>query len=202
MSLPPPPDPSNPYGQQPPPYGEPQYPPPGYGYPPPGYPPPPGYAYGYPRPQPSRRSEPKIGWLLLGAGLIGVIGSLSPWAYVDLSRLGGSDITLWGGDRDGAISAFCAGVVAIMGLLIAVRQGQLWTSIVGVVFGSFTVLIALIDLGDINNLYDERSALADDVISTGFGLWLVLVGGVLALALSIVAMVRRPVSAPVGPART
>lgn len=158
-------------------------PPPGYGYPPPGH--------GYPRPAPSKISDPWTGWLLLAAAVVGMAGSLSPWAYVDDLHL-----TLWGGDRDGVISVVCAGIVGVMGLLIGLRQGRLWTPIVAVVFAVFTLLIGLIDLVDVSTLYEGRGDVPQDFVTTAFGLYLVVAGGGLTIALSIVALVRRRAAAP------
>ncbi len=182
----------------PPPYGDPQYPPPGfYGYS--GYPQPGAYTYGYPPtgyhgypgPRRAKVSLPVTGWVLLACGLLGVIGSLAPWASVELFGLSrsvnGTDAS------DGKLTIFCAGVVAVMGVLIALRVGHLWTSIVGLVFAVFTALIAFADFGQINGNYgplkDEH--VPDGVVSVGYGIWLVIFGGVLGIAASIVAMVRR-----------
>ena len=193
----------------PPPYGDPQYPPsdpyvyPGYpqpgpygypGYPQPGrsgYPgyPPAGY-YGYPPPPRAKVSEPVTGWATLACGLLGVVGSVTPWASVHFL---GFNRTINGTDGDGKLSVVCAGVVAVMGLLIALRVGHLWTSIVGLVFAVFTALIGFADVGSINGNYGplKDAQVPDGAVSTAYGIWLVVVGGVLGIVASIVAMVRR-----------
>lgn len=173
--------------------GYPGYPPPGYSaYPPPGYSPypPAGYA-GYPGPSRAKVSAPVTGWAILACGLLGVIGSVTPWASVDFL---GMSQTVSGTDAsDGKLSIVCAGIVAVMGLLIALRVGHLWTSIVALVFAVFVALIGFADFGSINGDYgalkDEH--VPDGVVSVGYGIWLVIFSGVLGIVAAIVAMVRR-----------
>jgi hypothetical protein len=185
------------YGQpaygQPPPYGQPSaYGPPnplnqgaGYGYPPVS-------GYGYPQPAPDRLSAPVTGWLLLIAGVVGVVGSISPWAKVNFFV----DIRVSGMQGDGKLTLVCALIVGVMGLLIVLRQGRLWTSIVALVFAAITVLIALIDVGDINQLYGSGENLPHNLISTAYGIWLVVIAGAAGVLAAIVAMVRRTAVAP------
>jgi uncharacterized membrane protein len=99
-------------------------------------------------------------------------------------------------DRRRQADDLLRGIVAVTGLLIGLRQGRLWTSIVALVFAVVTVLIGFADLGNISQLYGPAKDFPDSVFSVGFGLWLVLIGGVAGLVLSIVAMVRRPELAP------
>jgi hypothetical protein len=204
MSLPPPPG-------QPGPYGQPVDPGPAYGYPAPyGYPdaagaqypypqpsPAPGYGYGYgyPQPPPARRSEPFVGCLLLVAGVLGVLGSVTPWATVHYL---GVSIDVPGTDGDGKLTLAIAVVYAAMALLIVVGQGRLWVSIVALVFAGLNTLVALIDVGSINRLYGPVRALdlPDSAISTSYGIWLVVGGGGLGVAFSIVAMARRTAAGP------
>lgn len=215
MSLPPPPPhqpgyppPPGPYGQQPygppnpyappSPSGQPLYPSEPY-YPgvptfPPGavYPSAPR-GYGYPQPAAARMSQPLTGWLLLGTAVLVIIGSLTPWVTIHIFD---QSATIDGTTGDGKLTIFCGGIVAVTGLLIGLRQGRLWTSIVALVFAVVTVLIGFADLGNISQLYGPAKDFPDSVFSVGFGLWLVLIGGVAGLVLSIVAMVRRPELAP------
>ena len=75
---------------------------------------------------PQRRvSEPVIGWLLLGVAALTVISAVLPWATV----LG---ISIKGTVGDGKLSIFCGAVLAVLGVLIGVRQGRLWVSIVAI----------------------------------------------------------------------
>jgi hypothetical protein len=173
-----------------PPYGEPQYPQPDpYGYP--GYPQPNPWGYsGYPAPPPTKLSEPVTGWAMLLGGVLGAIGSVTPWASVHFLGL---NRTINGTDGDGKLSVVCAGVVAVMGLLIVLRVGHLWTSIVGLVFAVFTALIGFADVGSINGNYGplNDANVPDGAVSTACGVWLVALGGALGVVASIVAMVRR-----------
>jgi hypothetical protein len=190
-----------PYGQPPygqPPYGEPLYGQPEYGQPPYGQPPYgypgygyPGYGYpggGYPQPAPTKVSAPLTGWLLLGTAALSAAGSVTPWVQIQFGSLS-QDVN--GTVGDGKLTLVCAVAVAVTGLVIALRQGRLWASIVALVFAVFTVLIGLADLGSLNQLYGPTTGLPSDVFSIGFGLWLVIVGGLAGIVLSIVALVRR-----------
>jgi hypothetical protein len=63
------------------------------------------------------------------------------------------------------------------------------------VFSALVILVALADIGNINRFVTASSdTFGGDVVSIGPGLWLTLVAGILGLAVSIVAIVRRPVS--------
>jgi uncharacterized membrane protein len=62
---------------------------------------------------------------------------------------------------------------------------------VALVFAAFTVLIGLTDLGSLNQLYGPAGGLPSEVFSIGFGLWLVIVGGLAGIVLSIMALVKR-----------
>ena len=134
-----------------------------------------------------------LGWALLGAGVAAVAGSVLPWASVHLF---GTSTTVNGTDGDGKLTIVLALLVAAMGLLIGLRQGRLWTAIVGLVAGVLTAFIALIDVVDISGVVGSDDRLPVDVISPGFGIWLVLVAGLAGLGLSIAAMVRRTTTGP------
>jgi hypothetical protein len=205
MSFPPPPGPpADPYPQEP--HPQQPYPQQPYPFPAPyeqqapyqpqapyGYQP---YAYpgGYPSPAPSRMSAPIVGWLMLGAAILAIVGSIGTWATVHLF---GQSIDVGGSEAGvGNLTAFFAAVIAITALFIALRQGRLWASIVGLVFATFTLLIGLINLGSLSRLYGPARDLPDNTFSVGYGLWLVIIGAAAALALSIVAMVQRTASGP------
>jgi hypothetical protein len=58
------------------------------------------------------------------------------------------------------------------------------------------LLIGLADLGSLNQLYGPTKGLPSQFFSIGFGLWLVLVGGVAGIVVSVVALVKRTGHAP------
>jgi hypothetical protein len=180
--YPPTPQPQQPYGPpmyQQPSYGPPQYPPPGhFQQPPVGY----GYA-----PPARRLSEPLVGWLLVGVGALTMVAAALPWATV----LG---ISVAGTVADGQLSMVCGAILAGLGVVIGLGQGALWVSITACVFGIFVALIGLLDVGSVGSFARHGSAefLNRDEVSVGGGLWLTLIAGFAAVALSIVGMVRRP----------
>ena len=158
------------------PYGQPPYQP--YGQPPAGY--------GYPAAGP-RVSEPLIGWLLLGAGVLLMIGAPMPWATVLTFSVAG---TVGGGKA----TMFFGVVLAVFGLLIGLKQGRLWVSITACVLAALVVLVAI---GNMGNITDVARKSADNflgnTVSIGSGLWLTLVAGIAALVLSIIGIARRRV---------
>ncbi len=177
-------------GYPPPGYPPPGYPPAGYpGYPPPGYGPPPGYYPGYQPPNPRRRrSEPITGWALFAVGVLTAVASLMPWATFFGVSIGGTK-------GDGTLTVFCAVLISAMGLVIGLRQGLLWTSITALIFSALVTLVALADIGNVSRLVTATSdTFVGGAIRIGPGLWLTLVAGLLGLAVSIVAIVRRPVN--------
>lgn len=201
MTYPPPPPDQPAYGQ--PPYGPPQYAQSQYGpqqpapygqpvYPPADQPQPQPYAqqpmsYGYPAAPPPRLSEPLVGWLLLGAGVLLVIGAAMPWATV-------LTISVAGTVGGGKVTMFFGIVLAAFGLLIGLKQGRLWVSITACVLAALVVLIALGNMGNISSVARKSDELfLGNSVSIGSGLWLTLVMGLAALALSIVGIARRPV---------
>jgi hypothetical protein len=161
-----------------PPWASPPYPPPPYPQPPDG------------RATPAARmvSAPWLGGPLIAAGLLATLGSFLPWATLNLTD---PPTTVNGSDADGTLTAFLAVLAALMGVLIALRKGWVWTSIVSLVASSVGALIALVDLLDATQGVAGGADLPDDVFSVGYGLWLVLSGCVAAMALSIAALAKR-----------
>jgi hypothetical protein len=145
--------------------------------------------FGYPAASDVRRrtSIPWSGWVLLGAGALMLVGSVSPWATVDI--LGG--IAVNGTDGDGVFTLVFAIVIAMMGVLIGVGNGRLWTSVVALIFAGLAAFTAVVDIGNISSVYDGHADVSSDAISVGFGLWLVAVAAGIGVVFSVLAMVRR-----------
>jgi hypothetical protein len=128
------------------------------------------------------------GWVLFAIGVLTAVASLMPWATVFGISIGGTK-------GDGTLTVFCAVLISAMGLVIGLRQGLVWTSITALVFSALVILVALADIGNINRFVTASSdTFGGDVVAIGPGLWLTLVAGILGLAVSIVAIVRRPLS--------
>jgi hypothetical protein len=172
---------------QPPPYGTgPSYP--YYGHPaPPGYP---GYApYAFYPPPPLARqplvSDPLLGWLLLAAAALAAVAAVLPWATVFTRSFPGTD-------GDGVLVILCAIVLAACALVIGLGYGRLWASITACVFAVFITLIGLVDLANVSNVVRSIDAgFLSGSVSVGAGLWLTTAVGMVAMGLSITAIVRR-----------
>lgn len=194
-------NPGPPEWQQPPPYGEPGQPPPNYAAPGPGsyaYPAPPvPTAYGYPSPEAlaARMSPVWTGLLLTAAGLVVAIGSFLTWETI-VATFGGPartiDIAGTSGQRDGKITVFVGAIMLAMGLLIVLRQGRLWVSIVGVVLSAVALVVAIAEIRDVTSTANTVSSIGAGHVDVGPGLYLVLVAAVVGLGASITALcVRR-----------
>jgi hypothetical protein len=118
--------------------------------------------------------DPRAGWALAVAGVVAIVGSVTPWSQAPFG------ISVNGLDGDGQITLACAILAAGMGVLIGLRRGWLWTPLVGAAAAALSTLVAAIDLGNMHG-----------GIHAAYGIWLVLVGSVLAVASGIVALVRR-----------
>lgn len=182
-------------------YGEPVYvpepPPPGFpvaGYP--GYPvrpyqPP---AYGPPPPQPDgpappRNSPPILGWLLLGAATLAVLGAVLPWATV-------YGVALSGVQGDGRLVLGCAAVIIGCGLAISSGRGRLWAPLTALVFALLIALLALINAVSVGTVVSDAGLPLYGHVAVGGGLWLTLIAGILASGVAALAVLSRTAGAP------
>jgi hypothetical protein len=141
-----------------------------------------GYPYG-PPPAAGRVSDASLGWVLLGAGVLAFIGAVLPWATV-------GPISVAGTSGDGALTLFFGMVIGAMGLVIGLRQGRLWASILATVFSGFMTLTAVIDIAHISTFTNRFEGL-DINVRVGAGLWLTLVAGVGSLVCAVLAIIKR-----------
>lgn len=142
-----------------------------------------GYSYGYAWPPAAVRpavSEPVVGWLLVVLGALISIAALLPWA----SAVG---VTISGTNGDGKITLVCGLVVAVLGVIIGLGHGVLWTSITALTFSVIAGLIGLVDVVHGVHVVGEF----DGLVVIEDGLWITLVAGLLSVGMSIVALVRR-----------
>jgi hypothetical protein len=187
-------------------YEQPQYEQPQYQHPYGGHP-----AHVYP-PQPPGASAPRValqwsGALMFLGGAILAVGAFLDWAKV---TLGARHISITGlgslsGDdqfkqfvspskvTDGKIT-LTFGILLIVGaIIILAHQGRVWVGIVGTVLSAICLIIGLADIGQASNANDTYKS--DNIpahLSVQIGLVLTLVGAIVALAFSIVAIcVRR-----------
>lgn len=220
---PPPPVPPNPgepfgqqpYGQQPPPPAPPPPPPPPGAYaPPPGFPPGP-VAYA-PATKPPRPRVPIAGMLLLAGAVLVLVGCLLPWVsggeeslngfdnyycVDDLDCIGTEDA--WGPlgyAEDGSATSFePAAVLSVIGIVVLVAFGITFlaagrvfaVAIISTILTAFGVLIALLFIGVASSAADNLEA------DIGLGVFVHLLGAIVAVAGSIVALAKRRRAAPV-----
>jgi len=204
-----PPPQSGQYQQPPQPYG----PPPGqYQQPPQPYGAPPGYGYP-PPPPPMAAAAPRVSVLWAGALMVLGGAALAVGAFLDWAKVTylGRHVSITGlgslsGDEefkraidpskvtDGKVTLTLGILLIIGGIIILARQGRIWVGIVGTVLAAICLIIALADFGQASDVNDKYKVTAPGAhLSTEAGLTITLLGAIVALAFSIVAIcVRRP----------
>jgi len=157
----------------------------------PGYAPPPGYAPypTAPAQKPPRPAVPIAAYLMLAGGVFLIIGSALNWFSLFGEDFNGfSDA----GDsqKDGPAFVFF-GIVAIgAGITFLAAKRVLAVAIIAVVLEVFAMFAAIADIGDVNDAMDLADSAGFEA-SQGPGLYVVLLGSILALAGSIVALSKR-----------
>ena len=126
--------------------------------------------------------------LLLGGALL-IIGSLLDW-YTQFGRDVNGFSTVDGETRNGPVFVFFGVVAAGFGVAMLAAKRMLAVAILGVVFSALAVLVAFIDLADVADAKDEAPLLGLE-LTQGPGLWVILVGGLVALAGGIAALAKR-----------
>ena len=152
--------------------------------PPPPVPPAPGAA-SPPPPQgfvpqvepPGPTFTPAVIGILIAAALI-VIGSVLPWASIDLGFI---SETIGGLDGDGGITLVLGLIVG--GLGIASKGRKKGLAIGALVAAALTALIAVIDIADVSSTFDGLAL--DSGVSVGYGLWLVLFASLAAIGAAV-----------------
>lgn len=168
-----------------PPHGAPQ---PGYapqqGYPVPGYAAYPGVAVKPPRP------AVQVGSLLLiVGGVLMIAGSFLEWFSIQ-----GESYTGFSGEgsdtKDGPVFVFF-GVLALgFGIAQLMARKVLAVAILSIVFGALALFAALADIGDVSDAMDLAKLIGIEA-SQGPGLWVILVGSLVALAGGIATTAKR-----------
>lgn len=134
-----------------------------------------------PPPQRASNGAPGPPWRLIGLGGAGglALGSVLPWASVQ-SVFG--SITVNGTDGDGVLTLAC-GIIAIIGFAVRKPLLALIPSAIGLAIGLF-------DLIDINrNIGEVETDFAR--ASIGYGLWLLVAGGVVAVVAAALLITQR-----------
>jgi hypothetical protein len=87
-------------------------------------------------------------------------------------------------DSDGVITLPLAIIAAVFALIRMVGKLPTTAAIVGLVVGLLLTLIGFVDVADVR----DRSDLGVDV---GYGLWMVLAGGIAMVVVSIAGIIKR-----------
>lgn len=117
---------------------------------------------------------------VLVAAVLIVIGSVMPWATIDLGFVSQS---IGGLDGDGGITLVLALVTAVLAYLSKGRKTGL--AIGAVVAAAISALIAVIDIADVSSLGGAGDLGIDTGVSVGIGLWLVLIASLGAVGAGI-----------------
>jgi len=130
-------------------------------------------------------SRPTIFWWTAVSAVLMVVGGFGPWATALGVSISGTD----GGDGWFLI---IPGLL-ILGLLFVqtARPRARWPMILAMLLAAIGALVAIVDLNDINNL-GAQDALFDDVIDTGWALYLSLIASLSVILSAIATLVRRP----------
>jgi hypothetical protein len=130
-------------------------------------------------------SRPAIFWLTAVSAVLMVVGGFGPWATALGVTISGTD----GGDGWFLIGP---GLLALGLLFVQVgRPSARWPMILVVLLGALGALVAIVDLNDINNLGAD-DALFDDVVDTGWALYLSLIASLAVVLSAIATLIRRP----------
>ena len=127
--------------------------------------------------------------LVIGTGIAAIViivGSVLPWATVSLGDLSES---VGGMDGDGAITlvlGLLLGAFAVYAYLRGAPRGLAWAA---AVVAAIVAVVAIIDIADVSSLSGDLGDLAD--VSVGFGLWLVLIGGIAGTILAAALALRK-----------
>jgi len=158
----------------------------------PGYAPPPGYGT-YPQvaAKPPRPAVPIGAWLLVAGGALMIIGSVLNWYSLGGEKFNGFTEALNSDgemqSNDGPVFTFLAVLSIGFGIAQLAAKRVLAVAILAVIFATFGMLAAIVDVGDLGDLED----LWGQAYEGGSGLYVVLLGSIVALAGGIVTLAKR-----------
>jgi hypothetical protein len=127
--------------------------------------------------------------LMVAGGALLILGSFLNWFTIEgeaFTGFSGED----GDTKDGPVFVFFGVVAAGLGVAMLAAKRMLAVAIIGVVFSVLAMLAAFVDLGDVSDAKDLAGAFGIE-FSQGPGLWIILLGSLLALAGSIAALAKR-----------
>ena len=157
------------------------------------YPPAPGMMPGMMMEKPPRPAVTVGAALMIAGGVLLILGSFLNWftltdGITTVDFTGHTDVG--GESKDGPVFVFF-GVLAVgFGVAMLAAKRVLAVAILGVVFSVLAVFAAFVDLADVADAKDE-APLQGLELTQGPGLWVCLLGSLLALAGSIAALAKR-----------
>jgi hypothetical protein len=142
-----------------------------------------------PTPQPAQAPQaaanPLAKWLWLGGAIVVIIGAFLPWASIDI---GFDSVSKNGTDGDGVIT-IVFGIAAVVLLIIRWNKVRARGLTIGaLVLSALTAVIAVIDMVDVKSRFSDSPFAIS--ASIGIGLWLTLIGALVAVAGTVLALVR------------
>lgn len=131
-----------------------------------------------------RRAVPLAAWLMIAGAALLIVGSFLPWFTIGDQSTSGMD-EIAGETRDGPVFIGLAVIIGVLGIITLVWKRILGVVIATLVVAAFALMAGIIDFGDVQDLKDFFGAEA------GIGLPIVIAGAALAVAGSIVGLVKR-----------
>lgn len=138
------------------------------------------------------KTSPHIPWMFISIGAM-IVGAITPWATV-------FGLSINGTEGDGPIIIVLAVFALAFAVVLAVsskRPRPLWPSIVCLVLGALSAIVALYDWGSLEGLVstgtlsDAQEETIADLVSVGWGLVLATVASASLVAASVYAIAKR-----------
>jgi hypothetical protein len=141
--------------------------------------------------KPPRPAVPVAGYLCLAAGALLIVGSVVNWYTIFGEKFNGFSKALDEAGKtvsnDGPAFVFFAVLAIGAGITFLAAKRVLALAIVVLVFEVFAMIAAFADIGDMSDLKDVGGS----AVSTGAGLYIVLVGSLVGIAGNIAAIAKR-----------
>jgi Protein of unknown function (DUF2510) len=119
-------------------------------------------------------------------GALGIIGALLPWAAV-------FGISMAGTTGDGKITMFLSLIVLGLGVWGLVKHPiTWWAGIIAAVTGLLVLLISGADLKNISGFAGKLGDGDSSIVSTGIGLYMTVLAGIVAIAAGVLAIKSKP----------
>jgi hypothetical protein len=121
-------------------------------------------------------------------GALAVIGAFLTWAKVSVPGLSVSFSGTSDEVKDGWYTLIAGIVILLVGVLMFAQGAKRWHGAVALLGGAIILVFTIIDIVD-----------ADEGVGIGFGLWMTVVAGVLAVVGGVMAMMARPQTGMMAP---